>query len=792
MLTSYFKLALRTLYKSKLYALINITGLSVAIAVCITGYLNYQFSQSYDNFQQNRQSLYAVHSFKVLNGERQDWSLAPMPVGPAVTNDVAGVERFSRLQLAGGTLRYGDKVFNETFHCVDPDFLQMFTFKLLQGSATLVRDKRSLAISDEIAEKYFGTADPVGKQVEITVGDNAPTSFTVAGVFQRTPTNSTLQFNLLLPMENYFEFYQIDRQDWTRFARVTILQVPQNGDIAAIEAQLRRYLPISNESNPDWELAGLYIEPFVNIPKVARELRGDPYFSMPGSAILGPSIVAVLVLLLACFNYVNTAVAFAGRRLKEIGIRKVVGGLRRQLIAQHLTENLVVCFIALLLGMGLAEIFVPAYDSLWPFMSISLSYSANPGLVLFLILLLPLTAVAAGAYPAFYVSAFRPVTIFTGTQRFGGTNALIRILLTLQFALSIMAIISGLVFRLNAEYIRSADLGFEREQVLVLPIRGESDYLTLKPVLKANPDVLVVAGSRNMVGYSWSTVEIERDEQRGEVALFKVGEEYFRTTGLSLASGRKLDWQLQSDLEAGVLVNETLVREFGWPEPEGHYLKLTFDEQEREYRVVGVVRDFRTNGLWRPVLPSALILAPPANYRYLSIRIADGRLSHVSEFVRQSWKALFPGRPYDGFFLDQVMAEALQVSESIRESFFFIAIIAVLIAAMGLFALVSLNIAKRTKEIGVRKMLGASVARIGQLISKEFVLLLSIAFVVAVPLGYVSTELLMGSIYAYHVGFNPLPFLHAGVVMFLVAFLTVGLHVYRAATANPVSALRDE
>ncbi len=791
MFRSYVKLALRNLYKNKLYAAINIVGLSVAIAICITGYLNYQFSQSYDNFQKNRDNLYAVHSFKVLNGKRQDWSSVPLPLAPTLANDVAGVQRFSRLKFARGNLRYGDNVFNETFHCVDPDFLEMFSFELMQGQATLLQDKLSLAMSDELAEKYFGSADPIGQQVQITVGD-AVYPFTVAGVFKRVPTNSTLQFDILLPLDNHFDFYQYDRQDWKSYSQVTVIQVPESGHLPTIQQELERYLPIANEANPDWELAGLFIEPFANIPKIARELRGDPYFKMPDSAIVAPSIIALLVLLLACFNYVNTAVAFAGRRLKEIGIRKVVGGVRRQLVTQHLVENLVICFAALLLGMGLAEVFVPAYDALWPHMDLSMSYSENPELMLFLIILLPLTAVAAGAYPAFYISAFRPVTIFRGKQKLGGTNGLIRVLLTFQFAFSITAIVSGLVFSLNAEYIRTAELGFDREQVMVVPVRGEADYNVLQPLLQANRDVVSVGGSRSLVGRSWRTVEIEREQQKGEVAMYEIGEAYLGTIGHQLLAGRQLDWQLQADMDEGLLVNETLVREYAWQEPIGKYLKVKLEEGEKEYRIVGVLQDFRTNGFWRPVRPVIMALTEPARYRYLTLLIADGRLPQVAEFVQQQWATLFPSRPYDGFFLETTLAEELEVTRSIEQLFSYIAIISVMIAALGLFALVSLNIAKRTKEIGVRKILGASVGRIGQLISKEFVLLLSLGFVLALPLGYASTDMLLSSIYAYHVGFNPVPFVQAGALMFLVAFVTVALHVYRASIANPALALRDE
>lgn len=792
MFASYVKLALRNLYRNKLYALINIFGLSVAIACCIAAYVNYEFSQSYDAFHSKRDRIYAVHTYKMLNKQHQEWATVPIPVAPLLASDVTGIERACRMVITRGVMRRGEHVFNETFHYADPGFFEMFSFKLLQGEPGFLQDKRSLALTEEIATKYFGQSDPIGEQVVLTTTGEEQLSFVVAAVISDPPANSTLHFDIVVPFDAYVDIYDVAPQDWSHFARTSYLELAPGADLSAIETQLATYLAPTNEHNPDWKVAGFFLEPMSNWAFVAQELRGDPYYSMHPAAIIGPSVTALLVLLLACFNYVNTAIAFASRRLKEIGIRKVVGGMRGQLIVQYLSENLVLCLIALLLGLGLAHIFVPAYNALWPYIDLKLTYSDNVQLFSFLIVLLIFTAVAAGAYPAFYVSHFRPVTIFRGQLKLGGTNPLIRVLLTFQFALSIAAMVCGIVFSQNAEFIREADLGFERNQNLVVPVQSAQDYRVLKQALASHPDILNVGASRNLIGRSWHSVEIESEQQESQVQLFQIGERYLETFGHTVLQGRALDWNLQSDLDAAILVNEKLVEEFGWDSAPGKYVKLRFEEQEKEYRIVGVVRNFHAQGVWGPVEPAVMRLCQPEQYRYVSIRIAEDKLGATASHIQAEWKRLFPHRPYDGFFVDELLAEAMRVNESIRQVFVYIAIISVLIAAMGLFALVSLNIARRTKEIGIRKVLGASLARIGQLISREFMLLLTAACVLAIPMGYYLVNPLISSIFTYHVGFGAFPFALSFALMFVVALLTVGMHVYQAATANPAQALRDE
>ena len=794
MLKSYLVVALRNLFRNKLYAAINIIGLGVAIALCVVGFINYQFSQSFNTFHKNAEKIYTVNSFKLQDHNRRNYSYTAMAMGPIIQKDIPGIAKMVRLSESRGTLRYEDRVFNESFLYADEGFFEMFSFPLLMGNKDVLTDKSAIVITREIAEKYFGKENPIGKQMVFSPDGEKIFDFFVRAVVENFPLNSSIQANVITAFANVEPLREFDINSWKHWSRALLIQVSDNASVATIEQKLQEYLPAFNEVNSEnWQFAGYYLDYFPKLASNTRDLSGDPFHNgMHPAAIMGPSVTALLVLLLACFNFINTALAFAGRRLKEIGIRKVVGGRRSQLIAQFIGENLILCFIALLFGIVLSFIFVPAYDSLWPEISLTFNLMENIELLGFLATLLMVTGIAAGAYPAFYISGFNPVRIFRGKQKLGGTNLLIRILLVFQFALSITAIIAGILFQNNAEFLETFDRGYDREQIAIIPVKGEQEYSLVKNAIENHPNIVQVAGTRHNIMQSWTSADVEHGESKMRATVFQVGENYFQTQGLNLIDGRWLNHELQTDIDGAVLVNETFVKQFGWNNPIDKSIKAMISETETQYHIAGVVKDYHYNSVWRTIRPVMVQLAPKENYRYLLVRFRSNDILAISEYLESEWKTLFPHVPYDGYFMDKLLAEEAKVNGSIRQVFFYIAIISVLISVMGLFALVSLNIAKRTKEIGIRKVLGASIMHIGQLISKEFVILLVIGSVIATGMGYFMVDALMGSIWDYYVDFGVLPFITAAAMVFLSAILTVSSQVYRVATSNPVDSIREE
>ncbi|UCC80456.1 MAG: ABC transporter permease [Candidatus Zixiibacteriota bacterium] len=793
MLKNYLKIAFRNLYKNKLYSIINIVGLGISIALCVAAYVNHEFSRSFNSMYENRSQLYLVNSYKIQDNERLEYSNIPIPMTPAIKNDIAGIEKICRVTTGSGTLRFEDKIFNEFFYYVDEKFLELFPLSTLAGASDALTEKNNIVITDELAKKYFDDGEAVGKQLIFSRDGDKEYEFIVGAVIPAPPMNSCLQMDAILPYDRLKDIAEFDLLGWDMWAAATVVQIKDESNVRPIEQQLQGYVQQANEANPDWLVNGFYLLPLNELASVSRELRGDPFRpGMHPAAIIAPSVTAILILLLACFNFINTSIAFASRRLKEIGIRKVTGGTRKQLIIQFMGENLLLCLIALLLACALAEVFVPAYDSLWPEISLSMNYSENLGIVGALVGLLIFTGLAAGFYPAFYISGFKPATILKGKQSIGGINVLIKVLLTFQFSLAITVIIAAVIFNKNASFIKNFDPGFTKENILVVPVRGEGNYRLLKTTIENHPDITGIGGSRHLMGRVWAGVDIETEKGKDVIWYMEIGENYFETAGFKLSEGRSFDYGLKTEINNSTIVNETFMEELGWTSHQDKRIKFIYEDSVKECNVIGVVRDFHINGVATRLTPIALRLGPEERYWHLSLKYKPDKLPEVSAYIQDTWKRLFPHLPYDARFQEEIMEDDTQTNRSIRLVFVYIAIMAVSIAAMGLFALVSLNITRRIKEIGIRKVLGATVANIGAIISKEFIILFLVGSILASVMAYFMLDTMMASIWAYYTDFGIFPFFVAAILAFIIGSLTVGYQVYSAAAANPVNSLRDE
>jgi len=793
MFKNYFKVAYRNLLHNKLYAIVNIFGMGVAIAFCIVAYLNHSYNYTFDTFHKNAKKIYRVKIVRLFNGQEQAWGISPRPLAPALAADFAAVERTVRLSRSTAAFRYGENVLTETILHTDPTFFEMFDFPLKYGSAEVLRDKSKLVLSEDLAHKYFGDENPIGKQVTLRYSDGVSREFFIGAVVQEFPDYSSIQFDALASLDVLLDVGSDKPDDWADWAHITFVQVSYPAQVPIIQKHLDRYVAAHNAVAPDWQIVRFYFDPLLDLALNAwdENLRSDILKpAMHPAGMISPTIIAALLLLMACFNYINTSIAFSSKRLKEIGVRKVVGGMRRQMVAQFLIENFLLCALAMILGMGLAEIFVPIHDNLWTYFELSLEYSENIGLLVFLTGLLLLVGMIAGAYPAFYISGYHPVKILRGQQKFGRTSWFARILLTFQFAVSMLTLIASLVFIQNADFLKNIDLGYNREQVVIVPLGDAKNYEPYRGAVERNSSIVSLSGCRDQVGLRWGTQPVESASLKSQADVLSVGPDYLETMSLRLVAGRSFAPDLATDVDESVIINRKLAREFGWDDREVAGQTLTIDSTR--YTVVGLVEDFYNNGVWRPILPSVFRLVKPEAFRYLAVRIRPENLAATADFLRSEWQRLLPDIPYEGFYQDEVMAEAISVSESIKTMFLYIAFLAIIIAAMGLFALVSLNIARRTKEIGIRKVLGASVAHIVNLVNREFLGLLVAAALFASVSGYFAVQALLRSIYSYYVGFSALPFVLASLSVFVVAVITVGSQVVKVATANPVESLRYE
>jgi putative ABC transport system permease protein len=510
----------------------------------------------------------------------------------------------------------------------------------------------------------------------------------------------------------------------------------------------------------------------------------------PDAAVVAPTIMAGLLLLLACFNFTNTSIAISSKRLKEIGIRKVMGGMRKELIIQFLGENLVLCFLGLLAGLLIAEWLVPAYDNMWNWLTLELNYFDNAGFLLFLVGLLIMTAIIAGSYPAFYVTSFEPVSILKGKAKFGGTNWFTRFLLGGQFAISLLAIIMGVAFYQNGEFQREYDLGFAKSGVISAWVNNEGGFNTYRDALASNKDIQLIAGTRHHVGNGWYNDPVKFESTVREVDIFDIGDDYLEVMDMTLLEGRKFRKDSDTDRKESVLVSEEFVKAFQWKDgPIGK--RIVWMDTVQLY-VVGVIKNVYPRALWAPIQPLMVRYAAKDKYQQLVLKTEPKKVAAVNEFMEKKWKEVFPNTLYTGQMIDQNMQESNEINKNVSTMFAFLGFFAALMTGIGLFTLVSLNIEKKMKEIGVRKVLGASMANIAGVINLEFIINLGIASVIGGVAGYFAAGLLMDVIWEYYLQLNFITMFLSISALIVIAVLAVGYKTYSTASLNPTKTLRDE
>ncbi|MCU0419282.1 MAG: ABC transporter permease [Cyclobacteriaceae bacterium] len=803
MLRNYLLITLRSLLKNKLFIFINVFGMGMAIACCLVAYLNYQFARGWDTSQKNAERIYRVQFWREFQEKRERYGMAPMPLAQYIRQNIKGVSRVVRLQPSYTDIRIGEEVFGTQTAFADSAFFDLFTVDLRHGTFSNFHDKSKIFISDKIALKYFNRTDVLDESLtQIVLGKDGirrPKEFIIGGVYKELPLNTSVRFDAITLFDNFWDINldpEVSETNWKRWVGVLFLEINNPADVASVTQQLQAYVEPQNKVREDFKISSYYLENYVGMmqrnranPRVDNDWLGG---GIPDEAVTVPVVMAVLLLLLACFNFTNTSIAISSRRLKEIGIRKVMGGMRAQLMLQFFSENLFLCLLGLLAGLLLAEWMVPAYDSLWPWLELRLDYSENATFLIFLIALLLITAIIAGGYPSVYVTSFEPVSILKGTARFGGTNWFTRSLLFGQFIISILCVVFSIGFYRNGHYQREYDLGFDRHGIIAAWVNNEGGYNTYRDALAGNPDIELIAATRHHVANSWYNDPIKVAAVEREVDIMEIGENYFEAVDMTLLAGRHFQRDSETDKRESVLVTEEFVKEFQWGSAEGAIGKRIVWMDTVSLYVVGVVKNIYARALWEPIQPLMIRMATPANYQQLVVRAKPENLKRVDEFMEKKWKEVFPNAQYTGEMIEEDMAEADQINKNVVIMFSFLGAFAALMTGIGLYTLVSLNIVRKMKEIGVRKVLGASLGNIAAVINREFVINLSLATLLGGVLGLLAVNWLMDSIWEYYlkVGFVTLAL--AGALMFLLGVVTVGFKTVKTAMFNPTQTLRSE
>lgn len=793
MFFTYFRHTFRVLMRNQASFLINLIGMSIALACCITAYVNYEFNVGFDKQQVNAPSLYRVAFINESEGKQVPYGVAPMPLGGLIRENFSEASEVVRYISKSSQFRIGDEMFQTEFVYTDPNFTRLFSITPLHGSLELT-DKSIIAISDKLAVTYFGTTDVVGKPLtQIINGETR--EFTVGGVYKAFPANSSFRFDLLSTFDNYFidpAQQAMTEGDWKKWSTVFV-QVEDPSRLPSMESRLQGYIKPQNEARPDLKAKQFYLEPFVGMAARAIKDRNQGHWfnmPMPPAGVLAPFVMAGFLLLVACFNFTNNAIAVAGKRLKEIGIRKVVGGRRRELILQFLSETLIFALLAFALSLFLAEYLVAGWDSLWPSIELSVRYQDNYPFFIMLIGLVLITALLAGSYPAFYISSFKPIQVLRDRVQLGGISAFTKSLLVLQFSISMVAVIFALAFYFNSKYQKEFDLGYTYQDVVQVPVETGEQYARLKNALQANPLIHSVAGSQHHIYSSSSKAAVKVGSvPEKEVDVLNVGEDYFKTLNIRVLAGRGFEKDRASDLEEGMVVNEEFVRHFQLTNPVGARVLVN---DTLPYFITGVVKDVYLNALFQPLAPLAFRHIPESEYRYLLVSTDPENLKKVNDQVKAEWKQLFPATLYTGRLMEERMVMALDHFDAVVVIYTFLGLVAIIMSVSGLFALVSLNLQKRTKELGIRKILGASLQHIVVQASRLYTVVILISLVVGSLLGSLMVNALMDSVWEYYVAIDVRVITLAVLILFSIATATVGAKILEITRSNPVDALRHE
>jgi len=791
MLKNYLKIALRHITRNKGYVFINVIGLGIALACSLIAFVNWQSGNLADSFHENYDRLFRIVA-NTPGHHRQTANIAT-PLGAFAPKDISGVAAAVRYDQIGVVIKTNDKVYQEGIAAVDVNFFDVFTFNLISGEKSALKNPNSLFISKKRAEKYFGQEPALGKILTLNPEQLGGREMIVAGVFEGIKEHSSsLTPDLLINIDFVEKGPNPDTLlNWDNRSAATFLLLKNPENYTAIAQQIsEQYIPIQNRQVPNDKRSIYVLQPMKDVFMGGMDLNNNWIRKGIHPAFYwGPWVMALMILFTACLNFTNTTISFSNKRLKEMGVRKVMGGGRNQLAMQLLGESLVICLLAGIVGIVLAEYFLPFYNGLWSYMELELSldYLANPSLITFLIIAILLTALIGGAYPAFYISSFKATHIFRGNAKFGGDGWFVRSLLGFQIVNALVSIIACISFAQNAEFQKNYDYGYNTEGIINVEVQEGETFEKFKNVISENPVIQGVAGSRNNLGFGnwWWNIGKPEDNRHAQVQL--VGSDYFEVMDLGLIEGRPFDENLETDYKDAIIINKKLMEEQQWTSALGQTLEMGGVK-----KVIGVVEDFHATSLFDDLSPNVFHFVKTDRLRIMKVKVPVEQLVATRGYLEGKWKEVFPYKPFEAYYQDENLAQSFSVSENVAFINLFLAIVSVLLAVTGLFSLVSLNFLKRAKEIAVRRVLGASPESIAIVLNKHYIIIFGIGSIIGVVFGAWFSGFLMEQIFPINNGVDKSMMFFSAIGICIVGALTIGGKLVGVLKNNPAETLKSE
>jgi putative ABC transport system permease protein len=805
MIRNYFKIAWRNLWKHRTFSLIIVTGMAAAFAAAILLSLTAQQELTYDQFHKNKKHLYQVYLEERRAGGVERGSTMPTPLTPALKKEYSDIVHISRYGSGGGDLvRYKEKELDLTVRAVDPDFLEMFSFPAVAGNKNEpLKELTDIAITEECARNLFGREEAVGKTIEMKM-EGEWRGMKVSAVLKDFPVNSSFKFDILTRFEN-FPNYKQNADRWDNSNHEVYIQLGKAITQASMEKRLpafsRQYMAEKikelkrdgGQPDADGHFVRLRLIPltdmhFTNISNTGAGVnRFYPYLLL---------VISGFILFIACVNFVNLSLARSFTRAKEIGLRKVMGALRWQLIAQFWGEALIVSIMALVAGIGLAYWLLPYYQAIF-YQGLSMQVLTSPLFLAYMAAGFLFITLLAGGYPAWVVSAFNTVLTVKGKLVKGKSHALRNTLMVVQFVLSSLLIICTFIAWQQLQYLRNKPLGYNKEQIISIPIGStiESDKAIelLRARLARESKVIGVSAAdinmgRGRDGSSQtSIVGFDYKDRSVKSHWLLVDYDYLETFGIQLAEGRDFSREYGTDRQA-VVINEQMAKQLGEKSAIGSLLPIS---EKTKYTVIGVVKDFHFKSLHQEIAPLTMTIRRDWPLNYIFVRVQPGALATSLDMVSKAWKEIDPKSMSEASFLDENTDRQYRKETKLSKIFMSGAVLTILISCMGLFAIVLLVIVQRTREIGIRKVLGASIPHIVSLVSKDFIKLVAIAVVIATPIAWYAMHSWLQD-FAYRIQIQWWVFALAGVVAVLIAFITLSFQSVKAAMKNPVKSLRTD
>lgn len=784
MFINYLKIAFRNIIKHNIHSFINISGLALGMACSILIFLWIQNELSFDKFHEYINDICQVPTRQQYGSEIFIGSGAPPALGPALKNDYPEIINSARIRNGKYELlvQYGEKRFMEKIQMADMSLFDMFTFPFVKGSHKCASsDPHVVVITEKMVGKYFGDADPIGKILTL---DNKY-DFKVIGILQNIPQNSTVQFDFLIPLEFITELRGEFITQWSDCSYKTFVQLHKNASWEEINQKITGRIKRENENSNEEP----FLFPFSHVHLYSLSGHGGRIVEVRIFML-----VAFLILFIACINFMNLATAISAKRAKEVGLRKVLGAERRQLIKQFFGESILLSFIALIIALFLVELFLPALRTMTG-KPLTIDYFSDLSILPVIIGIACFTGILSGSYPALFLSTFQPANVLQGSIKTSSKGpALRRILVVTQFAISIILIIGTIVIFNQLHYMRNKDLGFEKDQLIYFPVNGnlEQNFSLLKNELLKNTGILNIAMSShiptgiysNGSGWNW---EGKRDDVDPMVTELVVDSDFLETFQMEMSQGRFFSQEFSSN-SLNVVINERFADIMEMESPVGKKLMLG----SHSLNIIGVIKNFHFKPLHISIEPIIISNNPRwERFKYMFININPQYIPQTITLLEKACQKFNPDFPFDFHFLDDDYDQLYRAQQQMDQIVRYFSFLAIFISAIGLFGLASFTAEQRTKEIGVRKILGASVSGIIILLIKEFTKWVLLAILIAWPVGWYTMGQWLQN-FAYRIGLTIWPFLLAGLVALVIALLTVSLQAVRAAMANPVEALRYE